>query len=65
VTLRSSASVLRHPAPRLHWFRASLEYQAIHDRMISRNRNIIPQSIVYMEKSVKQIVLVSLIDIVS
>jgi len=42
-----------------------LEYQAIHDRMIPRNRNIIPQSIVYMEKSVKQIVLVSLIDIVS
>jgi len=48
-----------------HQFRASAAHREIHDRMLSTTGNMIPPSMIDLEKSVKQIVIVGSIAIVS
>jgi hypothetical protein len=48
-----------------HQFRASAKFQGIHDLITCMERNNIPQTLGELEKSVKQIVVVTSIEIAS
>jgi hypothetical protein len=48
-----------------HQFRASAKFQEIHDLITCMERNNIPQTLGELEKSVKQIVVVTSIEIAS